>query len=317
MKRGIQSILVLLLLGACASKTEHKPIAKIGDEPIYMDNVDSLLGDQLSTMRVQALQSLIAIELMKKEAEKKGLNHQQYKQLEIFEKVKDVSWKEVSAYALRNGIEPQDSNQWNLLREQRKLAYRKSRHMVLIDSLRRVYQVQEFLNRAEDSRNALIDQLEGHERGAPKPLAEVHLIFDYNCGHCMIEKDVLEQAFTQWGGLVKFNYVYHAPEYEERGRLADAIGRSGNFWQAWPLIVNEGISNKALEQLALEKRWITNPIVDEEARFKQNKEHLVALGIYSVPTYILNGTVLPPNTSADELLGYLYAQLTAQAQQQT
>lgn len=312
----IIGVFAVFFLGACSTKTDQKPIAKIGNESIYMETVDSLLGDQLNTMRKNALQSLISIKLMKLEAEKKGLNHQQYKDQEIFQKSREVFWEEVSSYALRNGIEPQDSNQWNLLREQRKLAYRKSRHAVLIDSLRKFYHVEEFYDKPDDPSTALIDQLEGQERGAPQPLAELHVIFDYDCGHCMIEKDVLDLAFAQWGGVVKFNYIYYAPEYSIRGRIADAVGQSSNFWQAWPMISNSEVSTDELQNVAIEKGWITSPMDNMKARFQKNKERLKELGIYSVPTYILNGIVLPPNTTTDELLSYLYSQLSYQVEQE-
>ena len=303
----------MLFLVSCTSHTKPKPIAKIGNEPIYMETVDSLLGEQLNTMRKNALQSLIAIKLMKLEAEKKGLDHQQYKDHEIFQKSKEVTWEEVSSYALRNGIEPQDSNQWNMLREQRKLAYRKSRHAVLIDSLRKVYHVEEFYDKSNDPNAVLIDQLQGQERGASQPLAELYVIFDYDCGHCMIEKDVLDLAFAKWGGVVKFNYIYYAPEYSARGRIADAVGQSGNFWQAWPIISNNEVTIDELKEIAIGNGWIANPMVNMKRRFQKNKERLNELGIYSVPTYILNGIVLPPSTTTDELLNYLYAQLSNEA----
>jgi protein-disulfide isomerase len=307
---------IILLLVACTTEKGSEPIAEIGGEPIYMDAVDSILGKQLNTMRQSALQSLISIKLMKIEAEKQGLNHQQYKEQEIFNKTKTVSWKEVSSYAMRNGIEPQDSNQWKLLKEQRKLSYRKSRHAVLIDSLRRVYEVKELYKPSGDPTASLINQLDGQARGAANPLSELHIVFDYECGHCMVEKDALDAAFNQWGGLVKFNYVYYAPEYSSRGRIADAIGESGNFWTAWPLITSNALSVDELKQVAIENTWISATAKpNNEARFTQNKEALTELGIYSVPTYILNGMVLPPNTSADEVLGYLYAELSNEVEQ--
>lgn len=93
------SLVLLMAINVSCDKEKGQIVAKIDNENIYQSQIDSMIYDELSQLRKEALKSYISKTLFEQEAKKRNISTTELKNLEINQKAKKVYLENIEEYS--------------------------------------------------------------------------------------------------------------------------------------------------------------------------------------------------------------------------
>ncbi len=295
----------------------YKVIATLDRENVYLSQIDSIIGMQIYEQRLNTLQMFVAREILKKEAKKNNVTLNQFVEKQINEKCKEVTNQDFDTYISQNNISFVDTTNIILYLKNIK---RKDRQKELIDSLKQYYAIRiklqpPYFNHIEtnDIYSLKINQNKSH--------VEVLIISDFNCPSCQNAENQLEKLYKKYNNKVVFKFVYFSAYISKSALACEAAARQNKFKEMHDIIfeninlLNEdSIYGFFATKLGLKIDKFNKVMNDQQILklFVENKERLISKGIYSTPTFVVNGKVLDKRHSIDYLEDVIVEELEKQ-----
>lgn len=258
----------------------------LGNDTLFVDQVDTVIAYQLHQMRKNATKMFLGKELLEKEAQKQGLSIQELLQKSIGNACGGDKKQASKAQCVQMKKEE------------------------LVDSLKGVYRVKTvlippFFDKIKtDSIYAL--NFESSSKGA----IDVYIVSDFSCYACEQLQPNIEAVIKQYKEKVNFKFVYFSDYISNAALACEAAQKENKFEEMHKLIFenseklhDDSVFNTLAKQLQLNEGQFKNILADKMllSPFLETKEFLVKHGIYSTPSFIVNGKVLNEKHSVNYL----------------
>lgn len=298
------------------SKKGNIIAAKIGDEHITTEDIDSLIEAQLYNMRKNILDAMISERLLTKEAKKQNISLDELVDLEINKKASPVTIRDIENFRNEEGLNyfsEKDLENNDFIEKQLTFKHRKQRQYQYVDSLKPLYDVEVYLNKKTDHKLD-ISRLENiNSRGNKDSPVKIYFIFDFDCPVCESKKDIFINLYNKYKNEAHFYYVFYGPSDEYKNLVCEAAGRQGLFWEMYDFIasqtgpIEESVILSVSKSLHLD---IDEFMADLKApdiirKIENNKRILVGQNIYYVPSIVIDGRLIEELKSQAELEGYI------------
>lgn len=278
MKKAFITILILFILGCKNSLYNNKSeiAAVVGNELITLKEVDSIAEPQITYLKNSILQSIINTKLVKKYTVESGLNIDSLYLLAFSKKKKPFTDKYDSIHL-------------------KKIFYDS-----LISKLKQKYNVGVFI--PENDNIKKLENLKCPSIGDEDSDVEIIFVFDYECGSCQFSKFKIDSLIRENRDKLRIKYVYFSEYVSPIAIACDAAGKQGKFWQMFDTIFN--IKDNLIEEsqllniakgINLELEEFKHDINNSDKSIQKhstNRQSLYDVGVYSVPTFIINGRII-------------------------
>lgn len=328
--RGIVAITFVLVLSPTLAAQPRQPIARIGGEAIYEEDLAPAIEGQLLHLKNQeyelktkALDQLLSERVLEAEARDKGTTVQALMQ----QAERDLPpWhiKELEGYYLAQ--KDRFNQPFEAVSQEVEKAYilakRQQARKEYIESLRRKAGVAILLKRPKPE--LAIDP--ARVRGNPDAPITITEFVDFQCPYCRSVQPVLNQVMEKYKGKVRLGFRdfplrsihQQAQEAAEASRCA---GEQGRFWQYNDLLFanQTGLSSGAYREFASSAgldggRFQTcvgsgrfKPLIESDL------QTAVASGVSATPSFLINDVLLSGWQSVAAFEKVIEAQLSALA----
>jgi len=307
----------------------EEPVAVVGGQPIYEQDLMAVAGANLLDLRKQefklksdALNQVIRKKLVEVEAKKKGLNAEELLKQEVDSKIADPSDDEAKGYylALRN----ETSLPFDQVRSQAKQLLRNAEiqqgREKYADSLRDKTEVSVLLQ------PPLIQVAYDPSRVKGDPDAPITIIefADFQCPFCNRIEPALKDVLAQYQGKVKLSYRdFPLSQIHPNAKIAAEASRcaldQGKYWEMHDAMVADqskldeaalvktavglGMDHKSFESCLKSGKY--------EAAVQQDFQAGSDAGVNATPTFFINGEFLSGVQSDADFARIIDRQLSA------
>ncbi len=297
---------------AAPQGADRAVVAKVGEEIITADELDTALGaglarleQQVYDMRRQQLEAMIAQRLLVREAARQGVTLEALLAREVAEKVEPVTDADVDAFFEANKARlPNQPNIKDQIRaylaEQREMTIRDA----LVDRLRAATPVETLLPRPA-IRRASVDIDGAPSRGpadAPVTLIE---FTDFHCPFCRQVQPTLTRLLERYGDRVRHVFKdlpldgLH-PNARRAAEAARCAQDQGRFWEYRERLFASGtdVADATLtsiaQQLGLDVTSFGACLADgrHRAAIQRDVDEATRLGANGTPAFFINGRML-------------------------
>jgi len=311
-------VFVLLLLSfSCKSdgdnyyskqSDKNKIILQIDSLSYSLQDIDREIEYELYDFRYNYINSLISRKLIELEAEKYNLSPDNYIELNINTKINNISRTEIMNYLIANNIDASNETNYKKAGEYLLLIKRKKIQSELIDSLSVNYKVWVLLKPPERKRRFL-KHLYTYITDKPNTVSEIYFIYELECPNCQVMKNKIDSLKEKLVKL-KICYVPYGANISFSDLALEAAYLENKYWDLSELFrehnvyINDTLTIlKFLRQLDIDSRNVTDSAKTFlfKEKLETNAKILSYAGIYSVPTIIINGKILPDNFTFREV----------------
>ncbi len=275
--------------------------AIVDNEPISLTKIDSIIDKQLFELRIRALKGEIAKKILAAEARKTGITVEKLRKQVINSKDLSTKDSEVNKYIHRYNINDADLTQirnYIKLDKQNKILKR------YIDSLLLKYDVR--INLSPQIINEIsTDDLIAFDLNKPnKKLFEVLIISTLSCPSCLSSKKLIDEIIENYHTKIHFKYVHYNNYIDLPSISMLAANQQKVFYKYYNMVYDKFSTGarptdstfyfdcaKKLD-LNIEKFQRTFNSKKHLRRLINNSNLIKQKGIYSTPTFVVNGKVL-------------------------
>lgn len=292
------------------SSAPRVPVALLGGETIYEDELSAAIGGQLLQLKNQeydlkarALTNLINRRVLEAEARRAGLTADQLLAREVDTKISSPSQSEMEAFYLAQ--KDRINRPLEEVRPQLEQSYRQARLLDAreryIDGLRRAASIAVSLAPPKVEVTVDPQRLRG-DNNSPITIVEFS---DFQCPYCQVAQQPLREVLEKYKGKVRVAFRdFPLRQIHPHAQLAAEASRcaaeAGKFWQYHDLLYanQEKLEAAALTQYArdagIEMTRFESCLAS--GRFRQSIESDLqagtAAGVSATPTFFVNGAVL-------------------------
>jgi len=233
------------VLGA-QTKPPREPIARIGDQAIYDDDLLPSIGGQLWQLRsqeyelkIKALENLLNQRLLENEAKSQGLSTDALLEQTVDRNLPPLSASEIEAYYLAQ--KSSLNRPFDEVRPQveRSLAQarRQQARQEYIDRLRQRSDVAILLNRPKVEVTVDLTRV----RGSPDAPVTIVEFADFQCPYCQSVQSTLKAVMEKYKGKVRLGFrdfplrPIH-PQAQQAAEAARCAAEQGKFWEYHDLL---------------------------------------------------------------------------------
>lgn len=292
---------------AAQTKPARQPIARIGDDPIYEDELTPSIGLQLLQLKnqeyelkIKALKTVVNQRLLESEAKARGLSKEAFLQEVVDKKVPPPSVSEIEAYYLAQKDRlNQPFDQVKQQMEQALIqAKRQQVRLSYVDGLYENAAVSILLNRPRVKVDGDPSRMRGNS-DAPVTIVE---FADYQCPYCRNVEDAVMKAMEKYKGRVRLGFrdfplrQIHA-DAERAAEASRCAAEQGKFWEYHDLL----FANQVRLELNGLREYAQKTGLDVE-RFgacltsgkfagpvESDLQAGLTSGVSSTPTFFVNG----------------------------
>lgn len=265
MKRLIYIALGFTLsLSFCNPHDEEVPVARINNQVIYMREIDSMLEANLISYRINALNHLIILELLKQNIDNN---------------------RNLFLYYI-------DSYQNSIT----------SPNLPLEDSilfkLKKGNDIRIFIP-SPDLNTKKLEDLYSYSQNVEGAKNDVIILYDYCCPICSYTNDEIKQLLIKF--KVNLKYVYYSHYVSVEALICDLAFKQNKFFEMRDSIMSKNCSGDlndylkmanslGLDTIGIIKNLHTNN--EEIIKMHLINQHVIeGMGIYSIPTYIYKNLI--------------------------
>jgi protein-disulfide isomerase len=321
--RAVAAGMVLLLLGLLGARgavgeetrenaTEQKVAARVDDQVITMQDLESALAPQLAKLQEQKYQlmqskldELIEGRLLEQEAKRRGVTVDALLKAEVLSKVPKVAETEVASFIKENKARLKGGGAEISARVRDYLTSQKDaqQRRVYLAGLLQGAKVATFLQEPEPIRITV--KAEGFAKGPKDAPVTIVEFSDFQCPFCRTSVATLKGVMQQYDGLVRWVYrdfpipSLH-PQAPKAAEAARCAGEQGKFWEFHDLLFDSQTQTTTTDFKRFAERLKLDPkgfgrCLDSgkyQAAVQSDIEDGIRLGITGTPTYFINGRVL-------------------------
>jgi protein-disulfide isomerase len=274
---------------------------------VDMENLD-LQRKQLEAQYIQArqqvletnLRRIIQDKLFSAEAAKRGITKEQLIKLEITDKLKEPTQKEIDDYYEANKARIGSAKEWvsdqikNLLSQQTLAQVTEA----FVASLKKTYPV---VSNLKPLRFKI--EVDGHPSKGPKDAPVTIVEFsDFQCTHCQVMATTLKRIISDFGASVRVVYRQYPnqknhPFAEKAAEASLCAHEQGKFWEMHDSMFQD-MDNLKVEDLKAKaaKLGLAKEAFDScldsnryEARAKKDYLDAIESGVSGTPAFFING----------------------------
>jgi protein-disulfide isomerase len=246
------------------------------------------------------LKRIIQDKLFSAEAAKRGITKDQLIKLEITDKLKEPTQKEIDDYYEANKARIGSAKEWvsdqikNLLSQQNRTQVTEA----FVESLKKTYPV---LSNLKPLRFKI--EADGHPAKGPKDAPVTIVEFsDFQCTHCQAMAETLKRIITDFGASVRVVYRQYPnqkshPNAEKAAEASLCAHEQGKFWEMHDLMFQDQDNLKVEDlkakagKLGLAKEAFDSCLDSNryEARAKKDYIEAIESGVSATPAFFVNG----------------------------
>jgi protein-disulfide isomerase len=313
----ICNLIILLALASALNaqvdslkQPQRQPLARIGEQAVYEEDLLPLIGGQLLQLKNQeyelkmkALLSLVNQRLLDGEAKSKGLPREQVLEEMVDRKLPPSTPSEVEAYYLaqKDRINRPFEEVKGQVEGALTQAKRQQARQNYTDRLYRDASVSILLTRPKVEINADPLRLRG---GSDAPVTIVEFA-DFQCPYCQNAQELLKGLIKKYEGRVRLGFrdfplrQIH-PQAEQAAEAARCAGEQGKFWEYHDLLYG---NQSRLDPDSLREHARTAGLDTESFRaclastkfvvpVESDLQAGIAAGVSATPTFYINGIAL-------------------------
>lgn len=311
-KKGFSLILVIFIFNNCTNDknkiihVQHEIIATLDNKNIYLNQIDSIIGMQIYEQRLNALELYVSKRILEEEAKKQNLLLKEFTEKQINQKCEKVTKKDIEKYIKKGNISYIDTNN---IKSYLLSLKQKDRQGELLDSLKQYYAIKiklqpPFFNyiKTTDIYSFNINQ--------NKSNIEVLIVSHFTCPYCQNAEKQLKKLYKKYNKEVNFKFVYFSDYIAKSALACAAAAKQNKFRQMHDIIFKniellhqDSIYFDFAKELDLNITQFNRDMNNLQIlkKFVKNKELLISKGLYSTPTFVVNGKILDKRHSIDYL----------------
>jgi len=312
----LKMIFVLAASGAlplvllAQTNPSRQPLARIGDQAIYEEDLLPSIGAQLNQLKTQeyelkikALKNVLNQRLLENEAKSKGLSADVFLEQAVDRRLPAPGAGEVEAYYLAQ--KDRLAQPFTEVKVQLEQALAQARlqqaRQDFIDRLRQTYAVSILLSRPR------VEVMPDSARLLGDPYAPITIVefADFQCPYCRTAEQTLKQVLEKYRGQVRLSFrdlplrQIH-PQAQAAAEAARCAGDQGKFWEYHDLLLaNQGALNPSTYADDARNAGLDVPRFQaclESGRFRPLIENDLqsgfAAGVSGTPAFYINGVML-------------------------
>ncbi|WP_353720771.1 thioredoxin domain-containing protein [Dyadobacter sp. 676] len=333
MKKVFLRIIALLAIAsfsisACKYNNSEEVVAKIGDENIYLTDVDINIQNSLYEflfgifkVRAIALESLIIERVLIKESEIQGISVDSLVKMSVRKRMKNFKIDEfIKLNSLENGvIDPkQPFRNISIDSEEGKIILNKSYEDFLkseyVNDLKKKFQVTTTLKPPIGPKLDLRG-VSFMGRGYELSKHAVWIISDFTCPSCRQYEHTINAFYERFKDKVFFKYAHFSGGVNTSMILADCAGEQDKYWDAYTALHKQNVDSptevKALmAYLKLDAAKCMACIAGyDSTKVLASMKRLADQKVTGTPTIIIDGRIYYGEISLEELSKQLNAAL--------
>jgi len=329
-------VFVFLLLGSAASLAQtggqakqNEPLAIVGGQPIYDDDLVPFVQGQVFQLRLQeyevkskALENLVNQKLLEAEAKKKGIPTEKLLEQEANAKVAEPTEAELQALyivqkdQLKRSFDEIKAQLQQLLKQAKLQQARQDYYK----RLREQAGVSIFLQKPKVE----VAYDPARLRGNPKAPVVIVEFSDFQCPYCRSVQPTLKNLLAKYEGRVSLAYRdlplrdIH-PQAQLAAEASRCAGEQGKFWEYHDLLFEnqnklnrEGLVEQA-RTLKLDEKVFDACLSSGKynAQIEQDRQMGMRAGVSGTPGFFINGNLLSGNLPQDSFERIIQAELAA------
>lgn len=335
--RSAVLVLVLLILGSAAhlgqaraqARAKPQPLAVVGGQPIYDDDLLPFVQSQVFQLRMQeyelksrALENLVNQRLLEAAAKKKGIPVANVLPQEVDAKVPEPTDAELQALyivqkdVLKKPFEELRPQLYQLLKQAKLQQARQDYYR----NLREEAGVAIFLQKPRVE----VAHDPARLRGSPKAALVIVEFSDFQCPYCRAVQPTLKSVLAKYEGQVSLGYRDFPlrdihPQAELAAEASRCAREQGKFWEYHDLLFEhpnklnrDGLREHARALKLDEKQF---DVCVSSGRFKtqieQDRQLGLRAGVNATPAFVINGTLLTGNLPQEAFEKAIQAELAA------
>ncbi len=288
-------------------------VATYGSKKVTLQELDEQLGDEMqelekrkNDLRRQGIEQLVLKDLVKAEADKKGLTEEQYLKAEIDEKVGKPSEQEIEEFFKQNQAQ---------LPPGATLADFKDRIADYLSGPKKQQRAQELFTELKKNANVKVTlpeppqvrkqvEAKGPSRGPENAKVTIVEFSDFQCPYCSRAKNTVDQVMEAYAGKVRLVFRHMPLDFhKEAPKAAEAslcANEQGKFWEYHDKL----FASQSALQIPQLKDHATAIGLDgakfgeclDSGKFanvvKQDMEAAQKAGVRGTPAFFINGVML-------------------------
>jgi len=331
---GLTVSLALALAVGAQTKPAGQPVARIGDQVIYDEDLLLSVSGQLLQLKNQeyelklaALTNLVNQRLLEAEARRQGLSVEAFLEQTIDGSLPPWNISELEAFYLAQ--KDRINQPLSAVRLQVEQAFAKARRQQArqdyIDRLRQKEGVAILLDRPRVQVAADPSRL----RGNPDALVTIVEFADFQCPYCQSVQQSLKQVLDKYHGKVRLGFrdfplrQIH-PQAQQAAEASRCAGEQEKFWEYHDLLyANQSrLDPSALKEYAqtagLDAQRFQNCVASGkfQAQVESDLQAGIASGVSGTPAFYINGVLLngsQPVSAFEEIIESALARVRAEA----
>ena len=323
----ISAMLMVLFYASCNSHqsskgTEKDIIAEFDGEAIYASEINTIIKQELydelcriHEIKKKALEQLINVKLLQKEANKKQMTYQEYIDDYVNAQIEQCGIDSLlKRYRLESITEFRGKSIYSVAIDSPTGKATRSFHLKgaivndLLDSLKRNKKITKYLYPPKSPRVDL-DNLQTYYRGNLKSEVSVIIISDFDCESCINAHSLHNSIYEEYKDKVKFGYIHYStiPTFAEIA--SDAANKQNKFWEfqdslyAYRGYIDSTTVFKIAHNMSMDINKLQKDIASNAGKkaIEYTINQLVLLGVYATPTLIINGRLIVDTNSKKEI----------------
>lgn len=318
-------IVTFIFLASCntSNKSNEKEIiARVGEDILYSNELNTIIKQELYDelnkiyeIKKKALEQLINIKLLQKEANKQGLSYQEYTKNYTDSLIKRYGLDSLCIrYNIQSTIEFRDIDMYNISVKSNSGKYSRIHQLKgviidkLLDSLKQNKRIVQYLY---PPKSPFIDltNLHTYYRGNLQSKVSVIIISDFDCGTCINSHGIYESLYQKYKEKVKFGYIHYSAAPTLAQIASEAANSQNKFWEFHDsLYSHKGYIDSTTvyniaQSLSMDINQFKKDIESENGHqlIEKTINQLVLIGVYATPTIIVNGRLIINSDSTDEI----------------
>jgi len=320
-------MLIVLFYTSCNSQqnskyTEKDIVAEFDGETIYANEINTIIKQELydelcriHEIKKKALEQLINVKLLQKEADKKQMTYQEYIDDYANTQIKKFGIDSLlKQYRLESITEFRGKSIYSVAVNSPTGKVTRDFHLKgaivdeLLDSLKRDKKIVQYLYPPK-SPSINLNNLHAYYRGDLQSEVSVTIISDFDCESCIKAHPLYNSIYEDYKEKVKFGYIHYStmPTFAEIA--SDAANKQNRFWEfqdslyAYKGYIDSTAVFKIAHNMSIDINKFQKDIASNDGKkaIENTINQLVLLGVYATPTLIINGRLIVDSNSKEEI----------------
>lgn len=320
-------MLIILFYTSCNSKknsihTEKDIIAEFDGEVIYANEINAIIKQELydelcriHEVKRKALEQLINVKLLQKEANKKQMTYQEFVDDYTDAKIQQLGIDSLlKKYNIKSITEFREKSIYSVSVDSPTGKVTRNFHLKgaivddLLDSLKRNKKIVQYLYPPK-SPSINLNNLHTYYRGNLQSNVSVTIISDFDCESCIKAHPLYNSIYEDYKEKVKFGYIHYSTTPTFAEIASDAANNQNRFWEfqdslyAYKGYIDSTAVFKIAHNMSMDINKLQKDIADGDGKklIENTINQLVLLGVYATPTIIINGRLIVNSDSKEEI----------------